>query len=37
MSLRYSHEELFRSLQALEEATFPKVCRVAARNSSASA
>ena len=27
MSLRYSHEELFRSLQALEEATFPKVCR----------
>lgn len=27
MSLRYSHEELFRSLQALEEATFPKVFR----------
>ncbi|WP_374246727.1 oxidoreductase [Zoogloea sp.] len=27
MSLRYSHEDLFRSLQALEEATFPKVCR----------
>ena len=27
MSLRYSHEDLFRSLRALEEATFPKVCR----------
>lgn len=27
MSLRYSHNELFRSLQALEEAAFPKVCR----------
>ena len=27
MSLRYSHEDLFRSLQALEEASFPKVCR----------
>lgn len=27
MSLRYSHQDLFRSLRALEEATFPKVCR----------
>jgi hypothetical protein len=27
MSLRYSHEDLFRSLRALEEATFPKLCR----------
>lgn len=27
MSMRYSREELFRSLRALEEATFPKTCR----------
>ena len=27
MSLRYSHQDLFRSLRALEEATFPKLCR----------
>lgn len=31
MSLRYSHEDLFRSLRALEEATFPKVCRTCGR------
>lgn len=31
MSLRDSHEDLFRSLRALEEATFPKVCRTCGR------